>query len=77
MIKRTVVYETKGKQFPTVAKAVEYREGLIEAFLRGIPGFQDIPMRQKIPFVQYVLDNRAALSELLNYDLEDCDDSDT
>lgn len=30
MITSATVYETKGKQFPTIKKAIEYREGLVE-----------------------------------------------
>lgn len=66
-IKRVEVFETKGKQFPTIAKAVEYRENLVEEFLRKTPGFQDIPGSQRIAFVAHILENRAALTDLLDY----------
>jgi hypothetical protein len=67
MITTREVYETMGKQFATAEKAIEYREGLIEAFFRETPGFQDIPARQKIAFVDSILNRRAELATLLNY----------
>jgi hypothetical protein len=56
-----------GKQFPTLAKAIEFREGLIEKFLRETPGFQDIPAKSRIDFVGSIIFRRNELIELLNY----------
>jgi hypothetical protein len=66
-IKSTVVFVTKGRQFPTVQKALDFREGLVEAFMRECPGFQDIPGKQRIAFVTHVLENRNVLRDLLDY----------
>jgi len=75
-IKRVVVFETNGKQFPSVAKALDYREGLVERFLAAAPGFQDMPAKQRVPFVQHILNNRSVLRALLNFSGEGCDDVD-
>jgi len=77
MIKRIQLYEADGKHFPTIAKAVDHLEGKVEAFCRTIPGFQDVPLKRRIAFVQFVLDNRVKLRELLNFtDEAVCDDYD-
>jgi hypothetical protein len=75
-IKRVAMFETMGQRFPSVAEALEFREGLVERFLAAVPGFQDIPAKQRIPFVQHILDNRKTLIALLDYDCEGCDDDD-
>jgi len=66
-IKVVRVYETKGKQFRRVQDALDYREGLVDAFMRECPGFQDVPLKRRIAFVQHVLENRARLRDLLDY----------
>ena len=66
-IERTVVFVTNGQQFPTLRKALDYREGLVEQFMRECPGFQDVPLKRRIAFVQHVLENRARLRSLLDY----------
>ena len=69
MIERVEVFQTKGQTFPTIAKAVEYREGLIEKFLRVLPGFDSLRAKDRINFVQSIIDQRKALIDLLDYDV--------
>lgn len=69
MIERVEVFQTKGQTFPTAKKAVEYREGLIEKFLRVLPGFDTIRAKDRIAFVQSIIDQRKALIDLLDYDV--------
>lgn len=75
MIRQLVVYETKGKQFPTVKKAIDFREGLIEEFIRKLPGFDQLRHKDRIAFVQSIIDNRKVLTDLFDYDIPK-DDSD-
>lgn len=70
MIKAVTVYETKGQQFASLDKAVQHRENLIDEFLRKLPGYQDMPARSRVAFMQGILDNRATLRDLLNYSTE-------
>jgi hypothetical protein len=74
MIIRKTVYTTFGRDFPNFQKALEYREGLVEKFLRECPGFLDIPLSQRMEFVSSILDRRKYLRDLLNY--SDCEDRD-
>jgi hypothetical protein len=76
MIRKIGVYETKGQQFPTIKQAIAYRENLIEKFLRKLPGFQSMPLPDRIAFVQSIIDNRGALIELMDYDDQLPDDED-
>lgn len=69
MITSRQIYETKGRQFDTAQQAFRHREDLIEQFFRGVPGFQDIPARQKIAFIEYILNQRHNLRDLLNFDI--------
>lgn len=68
MIERIEVYKTKGKVFDTANKAVEYREGLVDEFFRSTPGFQDLRAKERIAFIQSVLDRRDVLIDLLSYE---------
>lgn len=68
MIQSVTVYETKGQQFRTFKKAVDHRENLVEKFLRTRPGFENMPNRDRIKFIQSILDNRNELIDLLTYD---------
>jgi hypothetical protein len=67
MIECVEVFETKGKQFRTLRAAIEYREELIVNFLRGLPGFTDMPAKSRLAFFEGILANRAHLSDLLDY----------
>lgn len=67
MISRVQVYETKGKQFPTLKKAIDHREGLIEEFVRKLPGFDQLRHKDRIAFVQSIIDSRKVLIDLLDY----------
>ena len=67
MIKSVVVFETKDKQFPTIEKAIEHRENLIEEFIRKLPGFETMSPKAHISFVQAIIDNRKVLTDLFNY----------
>lgn len=67
MIKRVEMFETLGKRFDTLQKAIDHREGLVDEFLRTCPGFADVPSKQRIAFVQHVLDNRDKLRGLLDF----------
>ena len=66
-IEELTVYQTNGKQFLTLKAAMDYREDLVEQFLRTVPGFQDIPASKKIAFVDAILQNRKTLAELLDF----------
>ena len=72
-IRRVFVYKTKDKQFPTMTAAVDYREGLVEEFLRKSPGFNELPVKQRVAFVRHILDNRKFLTDLLDYQNADDD----
>lgn len=67
MITAREIYETMGQRFDTLKAAVEFREGLIDAFMRDCPGFYEIPLSKRIAFIQRILDNRDTLRNLLNY----------
>lgn len=67
MIESVTVYRTKGKQFDRLKDAIDHRENLIEKFLRELPGFQDMPPRARIGFVESIIARRQELRELLNY----------
>lgn len=66
-IKQVYVFETAGRQFDTFKKAVDHREGLIEQFFRTLPGFNDMSPKNRIAFIQTVLDNRHKLTVLFDY----------
>jgi hypothetical protein len=74
MIKQVVVYQTKGRQFPTLEAAQDHRENLIEEFIRSLPGFDTMRARDRITFVQSIIDRRKELLNLLQYDLENDDE---
>lgn len=74
MIQRVLVYETKGRQFPSVKKAIEHRENLIEEFVRKLPGFDQLRHKDRIAFVQAIIDNRKVLTDLFDYDIPKDDD---
>jgi hypothetical protein len=67
MISRVQVFETKGKQFPTLKKAIDFREGLIEEFIRKLPGFDQMRHKDRIAFIQSIIDNREVLVDLFDY----------
>lgn len=81
-IKSRVVYETAGERFDTFKKAVDHREGMVEKLFRNLPGFLEMSPRNRIEFIQSVLDRRDTIRELLDFDNErtanesdcDCDD---
>ncbi len=75
MIQLVEVYETKDKQFRTMKAAIQHRENLIEEFIRRLPGFNGMPPKDRIKFIQAVIDNRKELTDLFDYDLlKDTDD---
>jgi hypothetical protein len=67
-IKAVTVYETKGKQFRDFEQAVNHRENLIDEFLRKLPGYQDMPAKSRIAFMDGILAGRSKLMDLMNYD---------
>jgi hypothetical protein len=68
MIERVERFVTLGQEFKTVEKAIEYREGLIEKFLRQLPGFDSIRAKDRIAFVQSIIDGRKEFRKLLDYE---------
>jgi hypothetical protein len=68
MIERVERFVTKGQTFDSVAKAIEYREGLVEKFLRSQPGWDTMRHKDRTAFVEGILSNRHELRDLLNYD---------
>lgn len=76
MIKATTVYETMGKQFRHHDQAIDYREGLIEEFFRKSPGFDTISAKKRLEFIQYIIDSRDHLRNLLEWEtrLPDADE---
>lgn len=70
MITSKTMYVTRNQAFPTFEKAIEYREGLVEEFIRNLPGFQDIPAKKRIEFISVLLNNKEALRDLLDYPTE-------
>ena len=68
MIERVERFVTKGQTFDTLQKAIDYREGLVEEFLRKSPGFQDIRAKDRVAFVQSILNRRQELIGLLDFD---------
>lgn len=73
MIQRVEVFETKGLQFGSLKKAVDYREGLVETFFRNTPGFFELQHSTRIKFIQRILEDRKELIGLLDYDVPDED----
>lgn len=67
MIQSVRVYRTKGKQFEQFKAAVNYREDLIDEFLRKLPGYQDMPAKSRIAFMEGILSGRKVLLDLLDY----------
>lgn len=76
MIRQIEMYETKGKQFVSLKSAVAYREGLIEEFIRKLPGFEDVAAKKRIAFIQAIIDQRKSLIDLLDYETSIKDDND-
>jgi len=76
MIKSVVLFETKGKQFPTLKKAIEHRENLIAQFVEKLPGFETISPKGRIKLMQAIIDNRKALIDLFDYNEELSEDDD-
>lgn len=74
MIKTVVQYQTAGKTFPTLQKALDHRTELIEQFMRNAPGFMDVRYKQRMEFIEYVVNNRDALRALLDYSDKPDDD---
>lgn len=75
MIERIEAFVTKGKQFQSIKGAINYREGLIEEFLRKSPGFQTMAAKSRVEFIQSIIDRRRELADLLEYDVpQDNDD---
>lgn len=68
MIERVERFVTLGQEFKTAEKAIEYREGLIEEFFRKLPGFDSIRAKDRIAFIQSIIDQRHNLKKLLDYD---------
>lgn len=68
MIERIEAFVTRGKQFNSVKQAIQYREGLIEEFLRKLPGFQAMAAKSRVEFVQSIIDRRHELADLLQYE---------
>lgn len=68
MIERVERFVTLGQEFKTAEKAIEYREGLIEQFLRKLPGFDSIRAKDRIAFVQGIIDGRKEFRKLLDYE---------
>ena len=68
MIRRVEVYETRGRQFPSLQSAVSYRENEVEAFLRTLPGFQSMPARERVEFVRNIIEQRQRLRDLLDFE---------
>lgn len=69
MIERVERFVTDGKEFKSLQKAIDHREGLIEQFLRALPGFDGIRAKDRIPFIQTIIDKKKQLRELLNYEV--------
>lgn len=68
MIKAVRVYRTKGQQFERFQDAVDHRENLIDKFLVSLPGYYDMPLRQRTAFMEALLSRRKELIDLLSYD---------
>lgn len=71
MIDVTTVYVTRGKQFPRLADAIKYREGLIDEFFRMSPGFGEMRARDRIAFIQSIIDRRGELMDLLDWSTDE------
>lgn len=67
MIEPVEMFRTKGSLFNSLEKAIEYREGLVERFLRKLPGFDTMAAKHRIAFVQEILDKRNELRDLLDF----------
>lgn len=61
------VFVTLGQQFDTLKRAIRCREDAIEEFLRKLPGYREFPAKHTTAFIQAIIDNRSALSALLDY----------
>jgi len=55
------------KEFKTPGDAIEYRESLIEQFMRRLPGFDTMAAKKRIPFMESLLHQRHELMALLDY----------
>ncbi len=67
MIVSKTIYQTMGREFRRFEDAVEFREGLIDKFLDDCPGFYQLLLKDRIAFVQSILDRREELINLLSY----------
>ncbi|QBQ74397.1 hypothetical protein BcepSauron_017 [Burkholderia phage BcepSauron] len=67
MIEEKRVYVTRGKQFDTMEKALEYRDGLLGDLLDGCPAFRNIGLRERLAIIDHMSKNRDALRDLLAY----------
>lgn len=65
MIEEKTVYETRGKTFPSREKAEQYRADLLGEFFDKMP--PTLHPRERIELNAFVVANRAALRELLDY----------
>lgn len=66
-IERIEKFVTDGKEFSSLQKAIDYREGLVDAFIRKLAGFWIIPANDRIAFIQAILDNRDKVRALLDF----------
>ena len=66
-IERVERFATKGQVFDTAEKAINYREGLVEEFFRRLPGFDGLIAKERIQFIQGILDGRDRLRDLLDF----------
>lgn len=67
MIQECIVYRTRGKDFNSEGKALEYRHDLIGDYLNKIMVNNGIHPDVRLKLVNFIVDNRAELRNLLNY----------
>lgn len=70
------MFETNGQMFPSLKKAIDHREGLVEKFFRSLPGFDTIRAKDRIPFLEAILSRRKELVALLDYQTTISNDDD-
>ena len=65
MIREKVVYETRGKQFDSEEKAIQYRDDLVGEFMDKVGPL--LHPRDRLVLNKAITENRKVLIDLLSY----------
>lgn len=67
MITEKTIFTTRGEQFDSLEAAEAFRASLFGDLLDKCPAFRTIGLTARLAIVDFLAENRAALSELSDY----------